>query len=235
MALIQPSAAVTDQYTLGSNTPVTGSNDLGQTEFLELMMAQLEFQDPMKPMDNGEFLGQMAQFSTVTGIEDMQKSLDQLSATYSAGQTLQSTQLVGQEVLIENNSLKLLKEGSASGSFELDVSSGDVQLSITNSAGNVVRELPMGQFPAGRHAFNWDGMNQSGKRAPEGDYTMNILAEQDDGFISATVLTSRVIDSVEFGNGTQTTLNTRQGDVLTLPDIRQIRQAVGDSASTSDQ
>jgi flagellar basal-body rod modification protein FlgD len=235
MAIIQPSSALSDQYTLGANTPVTGTNDLGQTEFLELMMAQLEFQDPMKPMDNGEFLGQMAQFSTVTGIEDMQKSLDQLSASYSASQTLQSTQLVGQEVLIENNSLKLLQEGDASGSFELDVSSGNVQLNVTNSAGNVVRELTMGQFPAGRHAFSWDGMNQSGKRAPEGNYSMNISAERDDGFVSATVLTSRVIDSVEFGNGTQTTLNTRQGDVLTLPDIRQIRQAVSNSTSSSEQ
>jgi flagellar basal-body rod modification protein FlgD len=234
MTSIIPSS-VSDQYKLGTNTSATANDELGQTEFLELMMAQLEFQDPMKPMDNGEFLGQMAQFSTVTGIEDMQKSLDQLSATYSSSQTLQSTQLVGQEVLIENNSLKLSKEGNATGSFELDVSSGEVQLDVLNSAGNVVKQLPMGQYPAGRHTFSWDGSNDAGQRAPEGDYTMSISAQQDDGFISATVLTSRIIDSVEFGNGTQTTLNTRQGDVLTLPDIRQIRQAVANSPSSSEQ
>ena len=234
MTTIIPSS-VTDQYKLESNSATKETNELGQTEFLELMMAQLEFQDPMKPMDNGEFLGQMAQFSTVTGIEDMQKSLDQLSATYASSQTLQSTQLVGQEVLVENNSLTLGKDGSASGSFELDVSSGEVQLDVLNGAGTVIRQIPLGQYSAGRHAFSWDGMNQGGQRAPEGDYTMSVSAEQDDGFISATVLTSRIIDSVEFGNGTQTTLNTRQGDVLTLPDIRQIRQAVGTSASSSEQ
>ena len=234
MSIIDPSA-LTDQYKLASNTAAKGNDELGQTEFLELMLAQLEFQDPMKPMDNGEFLGQMAQFSTVTGIEDMQKSIDQLSATYSSSQTLQSTQLVGQEVLVENNSLKLLKDGNASGSFELDVSSGAVQLDVSNSAGTVVRQIPLGQFPAGRHSFSWDGINQGGQRAPEGDYTMSISAERDDGVVSATVLTSRIIDSVEFGNGTQTTLNTRQGDVLTLPDIRQIRQAVGNSANSSEQ
>lgn len=198
-------------------------------------MAQLEFQDPMKPMDNGEFLGQMAQFSTVTGIEGMQKSIDQLSSTYSSSQTLQSTQLVGQEVLIENNNLTLSKDGGATGSFELEVASGDVQLEVLNAAGIAVRQLPLGQYPAGRHTFSWDGMNQSGQRAPTGDYSIGISAQQDDGFVSATVLTSRVIDSVEFGNGTQTTLNTRQGDVLTLPDIRQIRQAVGNSASSLEQ
>lgn len=234
MAAIQASS-LTDQYTLDTSTAAKGSSELGQTEFLELMLAQLEFQDPMKPMDNGEFLGQMAQFSTVTGIEEMQKSIDELTATYSSSQTLQSTQLVGQEVLIENNSIQLLETGDASGSFELEVSSGEVQLDVVNSAGNVVRQIQMGEYPAGRHAFSWDGLEEDGQRAPEGDYTMSISAAQDDGFISATVLTSRVIDSVEFGNGTQTTLNTRQGDVLTLPDIRQIRQAVGDSANSTEQ
>jgi flagellar basal-body rod modification protein FlgD len=233
MNSILPSS-IADQYKLAPDTSATDNNDLGQTEFLELMMAQLEFQDPMKPMDNGEFLGQMAQFSTVTGIEGMQKSIDELSAAYSSSQTLQSTQLVGQEVLIENNSLKLLEEGKASGSFELDVSSGEVQLDVLNSAGAIVRQMSMGQFPAGRHSFSWDGTNEAGQRAPEGDYTMSITAEQGDGTISARVLTSRVIDSVEFGNGSQTTLNTRQGDVLTLPDIRQIRQAAGDSATSSE-
>ena len=233
MNSILPSS-IADQYKLATDTSATDNNDLGQTEFLELMMAQLEFQDPMKPMDNGEFLGQMAQFSTVTGIEGMQKSIDELSATYSSSQTLQSTQLVGQEVLIENNSLKLLEKGNASGSFELDVSSGEVQLDVLNSAGTIVRQMSMGQFPAGRHSFSWDGTNEAGQRAPEGDYTMSITAEQGDGTISARVLTSRVIDSVEFGNGSQTTLNTRQGDVLTLPDIRQIRQAAGDSATSSE-
>lgn len=233
MSTISP-LSINDQYKLDTDTSVQESNDLGQTEFLELMLAQLEFQDPMKPMDNGEFLGQMAQFSTVTGIEDMQKSIDALATTYSSGQTLQSTQLVGQEVLIENNSLKLLEEGNAGGSFELEASSGEVQLDVLNSAGTIVRQVPLGQYPAGRHSFSWDGLNQSGQRAPEGDYTMSISAQQDDGFIAATVLTSRVIDSVEFGNGSQTILNTSQGDTLTLPDIRQIRQAAGDSASSSE-
>lgn len=234
MTSIIPSS-VTEQYKLDTNTSAKATDELGQTEFLELMMAQLEFQDPMKPMDNGEFLGQMAQFSTVTGIEDMQKSIEQLAATYSSSQTLQSTQLVGQEVLIEDNQLTLSNEGEIGGSFELDASSGQVNLEIFNSAGNIVNQTTLGEYPPGRHSFRWDGLTTAGQRATAGDYTVSISAEQDDGFIAAPVLTSRVIDSVEFGNGTQTTLNTREGDVLTLSDIRQIRQAVADNNSTPDQ
>jgi len=222
MSVIAP--ALTDKYSLDPKLASNYNKELGQGEFLELMMAQLEHQDPMEPMDNGQFLGQMAQFSTVTGIDDMKKSLDNLGQTYSAGQTLQSTQLVGQEVLIENPNLALNETGSADGSFELDVASGDVLMDIADSAGNVVRQFSLGEFSSGRHSFSWDGLNQDGKRLPAGNYSARVSAQQGEEYISATVLTTRVIDSVEFGNGEETRLNTRQGEALTIADIRQIRQ-----------
>jgi len=222
MSVIAP--VITDKYSLDPKLASGNSKELGQGEFLELMMAQLEHQDPMEPMDNGQFLGQMAQFSTVTGIDDMKISLDNLRQTYSDGQTLQSTQLVGQEVLIENPGLALSDTGSADGSFELGVASGDVVMDIADSAGNVVRQISLGEFSSGRHSFSWDGLNHDGKRLPAGNYSARISAQQGEEYIAATVLTTRVIDSVEFGNGEETRLNTRQGEVLTIADIRQIRQ-----------
>lgn len=227
--------AISDQYQLDTQTKTTKTKELGQDDFLELMMAQLENQDPMKPMDNGEFLGQMAQFSTVSGIEDMQASLEKLSATYATGQTLQSTQLVGQEVLIENNRMTLNDNGSTGGSFDLDVSSGDVLLNISNSAGITVRQLPLGEFSSGRHSFTWDGLDESGKRLPAGSYTAEISAEENEKRINAPVLTSRIIDSVEFGSGSETVLNTSQGETLTMADIRQIRQSVVGTNSSTKQ
>lgn len=216
--------AITEQYSLDPASASNINKELGQGEFLELMMAQLEHQDPMEPMDNGQFLGQMAQFSTVTGIEDMKTSLDNLGATFSSGQTLQSTQLVGQEVLIANPAMALDEDGPSTGSFELDTASGDVLLDIADGSGNVVRQISLGEFPSGRHSFSWDGLNQDGNRAPPGSYTARISAQRGDEYVSATVLTTRVIDSVEFGSGEETRLNTKQGDVLTIADIRQIRQ-----------
>ncbi len=216
--------AITEQYSLDPQSASSINKELGQGEFLELMMAQLEHQDPMEPMDNGQFLGQMAQFSTVTGIEDMKTSLDNLGSTFSSGQTLQSTQLVGQEVLIANPAMALDEEGPSAGSFELDTASGDVLLDIADSSGNVVRQISLGEFPSGRHSFSWDGLNKDGNRAPPGSYTARISAQRGEEYVSATVLTTRVIDSVEFGNGEETRLNTKQGDALTIADIRQIRQ-----------
>lgn len=222
-------SAISDQYQLNSTSASTIDKELGQDEFLELMMAQLKNQDPMEPMDNGQFLGQMAQFSTVTGIEGMQQSLDSLSSTYAAGQTLQSTQLVGQEVLIEDSSLELAESGTTGGSFELDASSGKVLLDITDTNGSVVRQVELGQFAAGRHDFSWDGLNDAGERLPAGTYSAQVSTQQGDDYTAASVLTSRVIESVEFGAGGETTLNTQRGDVLTLADIRQIRAIRADT------
>lgn len=233
MTTIAPAAF--DQYQFDQKDKQTINKELGQDEFLELMMAQLENQDPMKPMDNGEFLGQMAQFSTVSGIEDMQVSLEKLTETYATGQTLQSTQLVGQEVLIEDKTIELNADEPVAGSFELESSSGDVKLDITDAAGAVIQQVNLGEFSAGRHAFTWDGLNNRGERMPPGKYSANVTVQKGEGYEAVTVLTSRVIDSVEFGAGGQSTLNTRQGDVITMADIRQIRSADQRVSSTQQQ
>jgi len=223
MTAISPS--IVDDYALEKQTTSKFNKDLGQDEFLELMMAQLKHQDPMEPMDNGEFLGQMAQFSTVTGIDDMKESIEALTQTYATSQTLQSTQLVGQEVLIESNKLSLRDTGDTEGVFELESASGNVQMSITNAAGEVIRSQGLGDFPAGRHAFTWDGNNQQRDRVGPGAYSISITSNHEDTITAATVMTSRIIESVEFGNGSDTRLNTHQGEGLSLADIRQIRQS----------
>lgn len=215
--------AVLEQYQFDQQDRNNFTKELGQGEFLELMMAQLENQDPMKPMDNGEFLGQMAQFSTVSGIEDMQVSLEKLTETYATSQTLQSTALVGQEVLIEDSNFELNANETVTGSFELDAVSGDVKLDISDAAGVIVQQVDLGEYAAGRHAFTWDGRNKQGDIMPPGKYSATVTVQKGDGYEAVTVLSSRVIDSVEFGAGNQSTLNTIQGDVLTMADIRQIR------------
>ena len=221
MTTITPS--VLDQYSLESQSTNNFTKELGQEQFLELMMAQLKNQDPMEPMDNGEFLGQMAQFSTVTGIESMQESLENLTETYATSQTLQATQLVGQEVLVEDANIELNDSEVVNGTFELEAASGDVKLDITDAAGAIVQQLNLGPYGPGRHSFTWDGLDNEGNRAATGQYVANISAQKNDGYEAVTVLTSRVVDSVEFGAGGQTTLTTKQGDDITMADIRQIR------------
>lgn len=227
-------STLNSQYSINEQTESKYNKELGQEEFLELMTAQLQNQDPMEPMDNGEFLGQMAQFSTVSGIEKMQESIESLSSTYATSQTLQSVQLVGQEVLIESGYIELSDTGATGGSFELDAASSDVRLDIADASGSVVRQIKLGDYVSGRHDFSWNGLDDNGERVPAGTYYAAVNAQQGEEFESASVLSARIIDSVEFSAGGEATLNTKQGETLTLADIRQIRAAVSTTASETE-
>lgn len=229
MTAILPTAL--DQYQLDQNAVTDSKKELGQDEFLELMMAQLKHQDPMKPMENGEFLGQMAQFSTVSGIDKMQLSLDELSSGYMSSQTLEATKLVGQEVLVESNQITLSGEGEISGRFALDTASGDVKLDVTDSTGKVVRHIDLGEHAAGRHDFAWDGLDNKGVRVPPGDYTIGVSASDGSEYVAASVLMPRIVNSVEFSAGGSAVLNTTNGNSLTLDEIRAVRHAPSEESS----
>ncbi|MBX2838320.1 MAG: flagellar hook assembly protein FlgD [Gammaproteobacteria bacterium] len=214
------------QYQIEQRPTDEKSSELGQDDFLTLMMTQLQHQDPFKPMENGEFLGQMAQFSTVSGIEGMQNSLDNMTGSFGANQTLQASQLIGQSVLVEDSTAHLKTDEMVEGRFELPTSSGSVRIEITDTAGRLVREIELGEKASGRHDFQWDGNDSLGEALPAGQYTIEITAASGDTRIAVPALLSRKVDSVEFGDEGAVQLNTAEGEVITLDQVKQIRQSV---------
>jgi len=218
--------AALSKYQIDQRPQDTSANELGQDDFLTLMMAQLKHQDPFKPMENGEFLGQMAQFSTVSGIEDMNTSLGQMSSSFTSNQTLQASQLIGQSVLVEDSTAYLKPDSSVEGRYELSASSGSVRMEIMDISGRLVREIEMGETASGRHDFTWDGKNSLGEQLPAGQYTIELTASNGNTREALPVLLSRKIDSVEFGNEGAVQLNTVDGEVVRLDQIKQIRQSV---------
>ena len=219
-----------EQYALASREPEAKKSELGQDEFLKLMLTQIKYQDPMKPMENGEFIGQMAQFSTVSGIEQMQLALEELSGAYGSSQTLQASQLVGREIMIEGSTIRLEpgedgEPGEAAGRFTLDASSGDVTLDIENAGGVFVRRVSLGAFEAGTHDFRWDGRGEDGEPLVPGNYVAKVTAAgTGEEPIALPVLVARTVDSVEFAPGGLVKVNTLGGEDLSLGDIRQISE-----------
>ena len=146
--------------------------ELGQTEFLELMTAQLENQDPFKPLENGDFLAQIAQFSTVSGIGDLQKSFDKLSTSLVSNQALQAANLVGHKVLAPTGTVGLTQGGSVKGSIELPAASSQVTINVLDRSGQTIRELCPGDdvYHGGPH--NGRGTcrreNRTERRRPRG-------------------------------------------------------------------
>lgn len=222
MTVITPASM--EQYQSSQRVEEPASNELGQDEFLTLMLTQLKHQDPFKPMENGEFIGQMAQFSTVSGIEQMQAALEDLSGSFASNQTLEATRLVGKEVLVENDTVLLDESNEINGRFELEAASGDVQLSVTDQTGTVVRQVPLGEHPAGRHEFNWNGKDRNNNRLPVGTYSVQVTSKLGDAYSAAATLVARQIESVEFSNAGTAELNTSNGEVIGLSDVRAVRE-----------
>ena len=150
----------------------TKRNELGLDDFFELMITQLKNQDPMEPMQNGEFLSQIAQFATVSGVDKLNQTFTDLSASLTSGQAVQAGSLVGHEVLVPGASGVFDAGTPLRGVVALDASAADVVLHIYNSAGALVRDLPLGSQSAGDVPFTWDGMTGTGTYAPAGTYTV---------------------------------------------------------------
>lgn len=175
---------------------------LGQEQFLKLLTTQLTHQDPLKPMENGEFLGQMAQFSTVSGIQDLQASFKEFAGSISSDQALQAASLVGRYVSAPSQEALLSAGGSVAGDFELPASSNDVGVKIVNpQTGEVIRTIDLDTQSSGKVAFEWDGMDQNGQFANPGVYKIEAQA-QIDGVNTqlATNIRSKV-ESVTMGSG----------------------------------
>lgn len=177
----------------------TKSNSIGQDEFLKLMMTQLKSQDPMKPLESGEFLSQIAQFSTVSGIQDLQASFKTLSGSIYSNQALQASSLVGRTVLVPSGNAALASGGSVSGAVDLTTSTSQLVVGIYDSTGQLVRRISFGPQAAGQVSFAWDGLTDAGTTAASGTYRVRAEAEVGGQAVAMDTLVASKVESVVLG------------------------------------
>jgi flagellar basal-body rod modification protein FlgD len=172
---------------------------LAQEDFLHLMITQLENQDPFKPLESGEFLGQLAQFGTVSGLAELQTSFEGLASSLVSNQALQAAGLIGQSVLAEGGTGHYEAGQPLRGAVDLPASSSSVRVRISDAAGQTVREIELGPQAAGLVSFQWDGIDANGEFADSGAYS--VTAEYFDGgeMRRAATLIRSDVQSVAFG------------------------------------
>lgn len=146
-----------------------------QTRFLTLLTTQLKNQDPMNPLENAEVTSQLAQMSTVDGIERLNAMFQQLLAGQESAEAMQAAALVGRGVLVEGNGM-ILTEAGAIGGFELPAGADRVTLTIKDAAGLEVATVELEDIEAGSHNFVWDGTAIDGSAAAPGLYSVSIAA-----------------------------------------------------------
>lgn len=169
--------AVDLQNALGLRPPQqeTRRTELGQQDFLNLMTTQLQNQDPLKPLDSTAFVAQLAQFSTVSGIENLQQTVVGLANLMGGDQLIGAAGMIDRHALVESDTLHLgadAETGTAEGAVAV-TTAGPVTVTIKNAAGEVVRTINMGAQEVGMQEFSWDGLGADGTRLPAGDYSVS--------------------------------------------------------------
>lgn len=212
------------------STSLTGSNSADlQSSFLTLLVAQLKNQDPTNPMQNNELTTQLAQISTVSGIEKLNTTLGSVSGQIDNSQSLQAASLIGHGVMIPGTTILAgtsTTEGSSTTSttpfgVELQQTADKVTATITDKDGVVVRTIDIGELKAGVHTFTWDGSLADGTTAPNGSYKVAISASNGSTQLVAQPLQFALVQGVTRGSdGNKLDLGT--SGTTTLDEVRQI-------------
>lgn len=199
------------------------SNELGQDVFLELMITQMQNQNPLDPQDNSEFVAQLAQFSSVEGLDKLNTTTENMAATFQSSQALQASSMVGRKVKVETESAKLEADGLVAGTVELPFSTNSLEMNIYNSAGELAARDFLGAKAAGDISFSWNGQNELAEDLPLGTYRFEVLATASDGSkMPVTTHMSANVDSVTVGKNGTLTLNVAGVGPVSMSSVKEI-------------
>lgn len=224
MAINPIDQSLIDSLGIGKKQTPTGPNkNLGQSDFLKLMTTQLNNQDPMKPMDSGEFFNQITQFSSVAGIQDLQNTFSKVADAILSGQALQASSLVGRNVMLDSSTAYLENNKPVEGAVDVTMPVDNLRVSIYTQSGELVKTIDLGQKPTGLAEFSWDGTNEKGNSVPPGKYNIEANVKYGRDTYSQGTLVKERVDSVALGSGLQDIkLNmANSGDIL-LSQVKKI-------------
>jgi flagellar basal-body rod modification protein FlgD len=214
----------TGTSTKSSTSSLTGSSSLGKDSFLQLLVTQMQNQNPLDPQDNSEFVAQLAQFSSLETMQNLSTSVDSISTMYQSSQALQASSLVGRSVTVDAGSTYVDTSKAMTGSVVLPSSSSDTTVKIYDSTGtNVVRTIDLGTQKAGTTAFSWDGKDDSGVAVEPGNYSFVANGMLDGKGTQLSTYLPATVNSVTMGTtGSDMTLNLAGGTQVALANIKQI-------------
>ena len=197
--------------TSATSTPT--ANEAGSADrFLKLLVAQMQNQDPLSPMDNAQVTSQIAQINTVSGIEKLNTTVVGLSGQFTQMQALQGAALVGRDVVVPGNDLTV-KDNVGTGTFELSSAATDVQIEVLNAQGQVIDKFQLGAKPAGINDFDWKPTSTAGAAS------FRVTANANGAPLSPTALVRDSVRAISTQNN-QLTLELKNGGTVAYSDVR---------------
>jgi flagellar basal-body rod modification protein FlgD len=230
IAAIEATGVSTSANAVSSDTTIMGKND-----FLNLLVAQLQHQDPLNPLDSTEFTAQLAQFTSLEQLNNVNTNLESLQSYQAAIKNAQAVNLIGKTVEAPGNTI-VLKDGSeAALGFDLAQDVEYLSANIYGPEGNFIRTITSGPLFSGRHTLTWDGRDQEGNRLSVGRYSYEIQATAYDGEAATAIpFISARVTGVNFDGQTP---QLRAGDyIISVNDIREVTaEASTTEADLSDE
>ena len=197
--------------------------EMGEDAFLKLIIAQMENQDPLKPMENTEFMSQLAQFKSVTGIDELKGSVEKMATALQSNQALQASSLVGRWVEVPSDNNFLWSEVGMAGTLELPENATHVQVVIKDEAGQTVKTVGLGDQQAGPVSYQWDGVGEDGATYEPGQYSIEataLMGGEVEGLKTSTIVP---VESVLMGKaGEAMKINTAGLGEIKLSAVKQI-------------
>jgi len=200
--------------------------ELGKDAFLRLLVTQLNYQDPLAPMQNEAFVAQLAQFSALEQMQNINRNLEEsINADILLNKAMNNslvTTLIGKDVIANTNLFSFNDQGTVDLGFRLSSPAREVTIEIYDSSGQLVRTMKMKGVSAGERFFQWDGKDQEGKTVPEGKYTFNVKVQDGDSTQTLPTFIRGTITGVRYEEGVAYLL---LGDLeLSLGDVQKIVQ-----------
>ena len=182
--------------------PASAANQtLGQADFLKLMTAQMQNQDPFNPTDNTQMVAQMAQFSSLAGISDMSTTLKAIATKLGATSASDAMAYIGKTVQTAGTTAYGRSTGGIAGAVELGAATTDATVTISDASGRVVNQQSLGAHPAGTVSYDWNGKDPDGADAGTGPFTVNVSARDGNKTVTATNLVWAPVESVSTTTG----------------------------------
>ena len=184
-----------------------GPGEVNQDTFLQLLVAQLEHQDPLSPMDNIEFTAQLAQFRSLEQLETVNSTLTALTNLQGVTNNTQAASFIGKEIKAQGDTIQLEGGVPTPLRYELPTNSARVTISISDASGRLVRTLEAVDQPAGEQTVLWDGRDTQGNTISDGRYRFDVSAlDQSGNAVLAKTLIQGIVDGVEYGENALTLL-----------------------------
>jgi len=210
--------------------PSASAEILGKDDFLNLLVAQLQHQDPLNPAESTEFTAQLAQFSSLEQLGNVNDNLKQLQDFQASINNSQAVTLIGKEITGNGNSLNFADGQPTGCEFKLDGNANVVVVSIYDHTGEFVRSFENQSLAAGHHNLYWDGIDQNGNAAAPGSYTFEVLAAGADGNnIKTTTFFNGQVNKVVFENNTTYLMvgdkRVALGDIIEVGSIENLTES----------